>query len=26
VVSKSADGRAEVAEFVAWLKQEAGKR
>jgi len=26
VVSKSAEGRAEVAEFVAWLKQEAGKR
>jgi len=26
VVSKSADGRPEVAEFVAWLKQEAGKR
>jgi DNA-binding transcriptional LysR family regulator len=26
VVSKSAEGRPEVAEFVAWLKQEAGKR
>jgi LysR family transcriptional regulator, glycine cleavage system transcriptional activator len=26
VVSKSAEGRAEVAAFVAWLKQEAGKR
>jgi LysR family transcriptional regulator, glycine cleavage system transcriptional activator len=26
VVSKSAEGRLEVAEFVAWLKQEAGKR
>ena len=26
VVSKSAGGRPEVAEFVAWLKQEAGKR
>ena len=26
VVSKSAEGRAEVAEFVAWLRQEAGKR
>jgi LysR family glycine cleavage system transcriptional activator len=26
VVSKSAERRAEVAEFVAWLKQEAGKR
>src|SRR5262245_17461182 len=26
VVSKSAEGRPEVAEFVAWLKQESGKR
>src|SRR5262249_51271731 len=26
VVSKSAEGRPEVAEFVAWLKQEAGKK
>ncbi|MFL6574761.1 MAG: transcriptional regulator GcvA [Burkholderiales bacterium] len=26
VISKSADGRPEVAEFVAWLKQEAGRK
>ena len=26
VVSKSAEGRPEVVEFVAWLKQEAGKK
>jgi LysR substrate binding domain. len=26
VVSKSAEGRAEVAAFVAWLKQEAAKK